>query len=104
MNINEKDIYEIKLIGRSYISHKRRLLEAERKVMNHSSFEINCSKNIVDHIETIVNDLNEKDRFIIENEVVNGKEGKWYLSYLSTSTYYRQRKKAYRSFLNSLEN
>lgn len=103
MSEEEKDKLEISLITRSYFVHKRKIREDEESIISRPIEEIKASKRIIGHIDAVIEDLNEKDKFIIENEVKNGKEGKWYMVFLSSSTYYRQRKKAYRTFLRCLE-
>lgn len=61
-------------------------------------------KRIRYYIENIIfNILNERDRFIIQNEVLLNKKGQWYQGYLSIATYYRHRKKAYANFLSCLD-
>lgn len=53
------------------------------------------------YIENVIfNILDDEDRFIIQNEVILNKKGPWYEGYLSSSTYYRHRKKAYANFLS----
>lgn len=103
MNNDEKAKYEIDLIARSYIIHKRRIKESENSSIKRPYKDIYASRCIVEHIEDVISSLNEKDKFIIENEIVGGKEGKWYMVCLSTSTYYRQRKRAYKTFLRNLD-
>ena len=47
--------------------------------------------------------LDEKERFIIQKEVIEGETGTWYLDYFSMPSYYRHRKKAYAEFLRCLD-
>lgn len=103
MDSDDKVKLEIDLIARSYIIHKRRIRESENNGIKRSYEDIHASRCIVEHIEDVVASLNEKDKFIIENEIVEQKEGKWYMICLSTSTYYRQRKRAYKTFLRNLD-
>ena len=39
----------------------------------------------------------------IKNEIIDGKSGNWYQGLMSTPTYYRNRKKAYATFIKNLE-
>lgn len=103
LNQEEREKFEINLITQSYFAHKRKIREDEESIIIRPIDEIKASRRIIGHIDAVIDDLNEKDKFIIENEVKNGKEGKWYMIFLSSSTYYRQRKKAYKTFLRCLE-
>ena len=57
---------------------------------------------VICHIEYAIQLLPEEEQFIIRNEVLYGKGGKWYLGYYTHSGYYKIRKKAYRNFLRCL--
>ena len=92
----------VDLLTKSYIVHKHRIKEYEQNLINISDNNIRCSRYVVSHIENVVEELRERERFIIENEVLNGKEGKWYEGCLSSSSYYRHRDKAYGEFLRCL--
>lgn len=99
-----KDSYLIDLVNQSYHYHKRVLLETESGVREYDYIRIRASRKIVSHIDNVTNDLSEKYKFIIENEVINNKKGsKWYMEYFSTPSYYRNRKRAYRLFLENIE-
>lgn len=55
-------------------------------------------------IERIIySHLDSDDKFIIENEVINGKTKAWYLDCMSRSTYEKHRRKAYANFRACLE-
>lgn len=98
-----KERLEISLISKSYINNKRIIRESEENIIRRNYEDLRVCHRIVDHIESVANTLDEKERLIIENEVMNGQSGKWYTSYFSAPTYYRQRRKAYKSFLRCLE-
>lgn len=92
----------IDLLSRSYLNSKRILRENELGLRNSAERYLEPYRLNVYHIEQVVNALNDNDRFIIDNEVIKGKRGNWYYEYMSTSTYYKHRKKAYSNFLSSL--
>ena len=46
--------------------------------------------------------MEEKEKIIIENEVLRGKKGKWYKEMMSAPSYYRYRNSAYDNFLRCL--
>ena len=94
--------FEIELLSKNYIESKRRLKDHDERIVNYSINKIKAYRRIVSHIEDVVRILPEKERIIIENEVIHGKNGTWYLEYFSASSYYRHRKSAYSNFLNYL--
>lgn len=98
-NVNQKIVNEI---ADAYAYFKQYI---ERyKLVSNMSDDINDKKKKISTIEGVTYDLlDEDDFFIISNEVLKGKKGNWYLGYLSPSTYYRQRAKAYANFLSCLE-
>ena len=49
--------------------------------------------------DDFIEGLEEKERFIVENEVLLGKSGNWWTSYYSESAYRANRKSAYEKFL-----
>ncbi len=98
-----KERLEISLISKSYINNKRIIRESEENIIKRNYEDLRVCHRIVDHIESVTSTLDEKERLIIENEVINGQSGKWYTEYFSAPTYYRQRRKAYKSFLRCLE-
>ncbi len=74
------------------------------KIMKVDMENLRNKRRKIDYIEDVLhNALDEMDYFIISNEVIKGKRGTWYLGYLSTSTYYRHRAKAYANFLSCLD-
>lgn len=98
----EKDRYEIRLLRNAYASHNRRVSEAIDSIRFYSQDKYEMSLTTVKRIQFAVEMLEEDERFIIENEVILGKEGKWYRTFCSPSKYYRCRRKAYRDFLRCL--
>ena len=104
MSINEdENSVKINLLSKSYILHKRKIREAETQVVARNYEELRVAHKICDHIENVANELDDKEKLIIESEVLKGKTGRWYDEYFSAPSYYRIRKKAYSIFLNSLE-
>ena len=98
-----KEQFEIQLLSQNYLESKRRLKEFDEKLVYYNSDKVRSYRRIVTHIEDIAMLLPEKQRIIIENEVLLGKTGAWYLEYFSAPSYYRHRDKAYKNFLKSLE-
>lgn len=92
----------IDLISKSYLMAKSILKEDELGISKRSSKSLEDYSKIVRKIDNTVNYLDEKDRFIILNEVVLGKRGEWYQGMISTPTYYRYRKVAYQNFIRCL--
>ena len=97
------DCIKINLLSKSYILHKRKIREAEMQIVARNYDELRVAHKICDHIENVVNELDDKEKLIIESEVIKGKTGRWYDEYFSAPSYYRIRKRAYSIFLNSLE-
>lgn len=93
----------IDIISKSYLTSKRKLRENELGITYKDNKRLNCYRLNVYHIEYVVSCLNENDKFIINNEVLQGKKGNWYYDQMSTATYYRHRNKAYDNFLRDLK-
>ncbi len=70
-----KEQFEIQLLSQNYLESKRRLREFDEKLVYYNSDRIKAYRRIVTHIEDIVMLLPEKQRIIIENEVLLGKTG-----------------------------
>ena len=70
-----KEQFEIQLLSQKYLESKRRLREFDEKLVYCNSDRIKAYRRIVTHIEDIVMLLPEKQRIIIENEVLLGKTG-----------------------------
>lgn len=102
MKKQKRQKFEIEMLSRNYIDSKRRLRDHEYQAVNYSSDRVRLFRRIVTHIEDVIETLPEKERIIIENEVMNGKSGEWYLEYFSAPSYYRHRAKAYDNFLRCL--
>ena len=98
----KKDRYEIKLMRRAYAVHIKRIRDARLNIRRCSREKYEMSITMVNRIHSAVEFLDGEERFIIENEVLLGKEGKWFLAFFSSSKYYRCRRKAYRNFLRCL--
>lgn len=94
--------FEIEILSKNYIESKRKLKEHDGNIARYSNNKVRAYKRIVTHIEDVAKLLPEKHRIIIENEVILGKKGTWYLEFFSASSYYRHRKGAYNDFLSCL--
>ena len=100
-NVKENK-FKIMLLSANYLDCKRSLREAQENIMPLSDEAYKTKMRIVTHIENVAQCLEEKHRLIIENEVIKGKRGKWYLEFLSAPSYYRHRLRAYEEFLRCL--
>ncbi len=98
--MNQKRLIE--KLSDSYLFHKRQLIEDEQGIKRRPYEKLEGARYIVSHTETVVAGLPERERFIIYNEVILGKRGNWYEGLLSSATYYRHRRTAYRDFLREL--
>ena len=98
----KKRKFEIETLSRSYIESKRIIKEAQENIIHPSREKLEACNLIVRHIDNVVESLDENDQFIIHKEVIEGKRGNWYLDYFSSTSYYRQRDKAYDNFLRCL--
>jgi len=83
----------VSLMAACYKNEKLRL-EEEAYLPENEREDLTNSRIICNRIEESARYLSENDRFIIDNEVIQGKKGKWYMGYLSESTYYRHARKA----------
>ena len=99
MNLEAK---VMKKIRQSYATQQRILEEDEYGYMYYSEYDLKNARKIKGHIETVIRYLDDRSRFIIYNEVIEGKRGTWYLDYFSTTCYYRSRRNAYHDFLTAL--
>ena len=97
-----KDKFEIELLSRNYLNSKRIIRETEEDIIHTSYEKLKAYRRIVSHIENVAEGLGEKERLIIQKEVIEGRSGKWYLEYFSAPSYYRHRRKAYSEFLRCL--
>lgn len=104
MNVSSKELYtEFQLIRLSYRHAKRVLKEHELYFENIGPYAYKVAEYIVSHVENVVEYLDEKEKFLLTNEIILGKKDNWFKGYYSDSTYYRIRTKAYRTFLIELE-
>ena len=97
-----KERFEIELLSRNYLNSKRIIRETEEDIIHTSYERLKAYRRIVCHIENVAEGLGEKERLIIQKEVIEGRSGKWYLEYFSAPSYYRHRRKAYSEFLRCL--
>ena len=99
-DVREK--YEIALLSTNYLNSKRIINEYEDNIIDLSADRLEIHHRIVHHIEYVVSMMYDKEKIIIENEVLRGMRGKWYKGIMSSPSYYRYRKKAYQNFLRCL--
>ena len=91
----------IDALNSSYHYHKHVLFEDEYGVTHYECNRLWHSRRSVMKIESTLEMLPEKERLIIEAEVINSKKGtKWYREFFSTPSYYRNRKAAYKMFID----
>ncbi|MGN1405909.1 MAG: MG284/MPN403 family protein [Erysipelotrichaceae bacterium] len=93
----------IDIIVRSYRNACRIVRQAEDHLIGISEKDLNTAILIKERIESEVRFLDEKHSIFIENEVINGRTGNWYALKMSPATYYRNRKKAYATFVENLK-
>ena len=91
------------IIVRSYKNACRIVRQANENLMSVSKEEFDTALFIKERIESEVSFLDEKHSIFIENEVLNGKTGNWYARKMSPATYYRNRNKAYETFVEKLK-
>ena len=94
--------FEIALMTENYLKSKRIICEYEENIIDLSSNRLEIHNRIVHHIEYVVEMMYDKEKIIIENEVLRGRRGKWYKGIMSSPSYYRYRDIAYRNFLDCL--
>ena len=93
----------IDLLNNSYHYHKRVLYEEENGYANYDDNRLTYSRRSVSRIEKTLLMLPEREKLIIEAEVINSKKGtKWYREFFSTPSYYRNRKTAYKMFIDMI--
>ena len=97
-----RNMFEIALLSENYLKSKRIICEYEDCIINLSSDRLEMHRKIVHHIEYAAESLNDKERLIIENEVLRGRKGKWFKGFMSAPSYYRHRQSAYENFLHCL--
>ena len=98
-----KDFNTIIQLSNSYQKHKNILNDYDRGVYRKNYKDLKPASLIVKVTEETTKSLPERDQFIIHNEVILGKRGKWYMGYMSQATYYRHRKEAYKNFIERLK-
>lgn len=87
----------------SYRDYKKMLNDYESGLSYYSEDKIAAIRRMIARMESPLDYMDERDRFIIYNELILGKKGKWYLAYYSPSAYRVRRKEAYRIYLHLLE-
>ena len=93
---------DIEILSKEYIKRKRMIREMEDNIIQYNRRNMESCYRIVLHIEYVVENLDDIDKLIIKNELLEGKTGEWYLSYFSPTCYYHRREKAYENFLHCL--
>ncbi|MDO5440170.1 MAG: hypothetical protein Q4F12_01390 [Erysipelotrichaceae bacterium] len=79
------------------------MIEAENGVYDYPINVLNDSQKIVYHVDSIISSMDDKAKFILENEVKLRKTGEWYRDYCSSTTYYRIREDIYNEFIKELD-
>ena len=97
-----KDKFLVGQLTRNYINSKRIIREAQNNIRKYSDDRLDMHMKVICHIEYVIESLDDQDRFIIENEVMMGRSGKWFLGFYSPTCYYKHRKRAYANFLRCL--
>ena len=93
----------IDALNKSYHYHKQVLNEDENGITRYEGDKLMYSRRSVFKIENTLSLLPERERIIIDAEVINSKKGtKWYREFFSVPTYYRNRKHAYKMFLDMI--
>jgi len=108
-SFKKKDIKEtkqqkfiIEILSKNYIHSKRIIKESEENIIQCDPEKLRTCYRIVSHIDNVTECLGEREKFIIQKEVMEGRTGKWYMEFLSAPSYYRHRSKAYEDFLHCL--
>lgn len=92
----------IQTICEAYRYHKNYIKEADCLSIDKSISQIAISQKICSHIEYVVYGLDEKYSVVLQNDVINGLMNKKFKDGCSKSTYYRNREKAYETFIKEL--
>ncbi|MDO5850460.1 MAG: hypothetical protein Q4P14_04525 [Methanobacteriaceae archaeon] len=79
------------------------MIDYETGIYDYPISVINDSQKIVYHVDSIIENMDDKAKFILENEVKLRKTGEWYRDYCSSTTYYRIREDVYSEFIEELE-
>ncbi|MBQ6126564.1 MAG: hypothetical protein IJI77_06055 [Erysipelotrichaceae bacterium] len=68
-----KEKFEIELLSRNYLNSKRIIKETEEDIIHTSYERLKAYRRIVSHIENVAEGLGEKERLIIQKEVIEKK-------------------------------
>lgn len=68
-----------------------------------SEKELKQAEMCKERIQSELKYLDEMNYLVIKNEIIDGKTGNWYSGLMSAPTYYRNRKKAYATFIKNLK-
>ncbi len=94
---------KIEILAHGYRDSSKILHNYELGLKSYQESQLKVCRTMIAHIEDAVNFLDEREKFIIYNEVILGKKGKWYLEYYSPSAFNVRKKQAYKEFLRILE-
>ena len=97
------DQKKIDKLTSSYRDSSKKLRNEELGFKHYSACDLEICKDTIAQIDDAIKFLHEREKFIIYNEVVLGKRGKWYLEYYSPSAFKVRRKFAHKEFLRILE-
>jgi len=93
----------IRMLAHSYRTSKRKLDEEIQGFYRYPKLDISDCLYRVKHMERCAEVLAPEDRLIILKEVIEGKVGRWYEEFMTSSGYYRRRNNAYRVYLKELK-
>ena len=74
---NRNQRRDIEILSKNYRDFKLLLEEAQQNIASHDRRKIESGIMIVTHIENVIENLDEDDRFIIEKEIMEGRKGNW---------------------------
>lgn len=98
-----KDKTKIIMLRKAYRDFTKIIENHNMGIKHYDPTYIKELERMVFHIENCIEYLDDREKFIIYNEVILGRQGKWYLEYYSPSAYRVRRRYAYQVYLHILE-
>lgn len=93
-------VLRMKQIASSYF-HAKKMVESKQRAFSDSVVtEENIYERYVKRVNAVFDKLDEMDKTIVNNDFYYQDYQFWYAKYFSTSTYYRLRNRAIRTFLS----
>lgn len=92
----------IKSINKSYQYHKNILKENEIGIVDYPMSQVVIASKIISHIEFVINNMDDKYKVVLENDILFNRFDTSYKEGVSTSTYYRNRQQAYKLLIKEL--